>query len=129
MSLPNTATAAHGIAFARFAAAASWTRVAFAEAGEGVAPLARVDPSARTSASLRGVVSVRVANYGAANQPVFFTAKEPAEGADGDDGIRVDPGVFIALDVLGTATPPELWVYGDAAEPVVEVVLTLGADL
>lgn len=129
MPLPMTSFACHGLAFARFATADSWIRVAFVEAGAGVAPLVRADPSARTSASLEGALAVRVDNLAASDgDPIHFTLKDPGEG-DEDEGIRVEPGAFFVVGLAGSASPPEVWVHGSATTPLAQVTISLGDSL
>lgn len=129
MPLPMTAFACHGLAFARFATADSWIRVAFVEAGAGVAPLVRADPSARTNASLAGALAVRVDNLAAADgDPIYFTFKNPGDGAV-DLGIRVEPGAFFVVGLTGSAAPAEVWVRGSATTPLAQVTISLGDSL
>lgn len=125
MSLPMMVQAR---LFARLAAPASWTKVVLGAPGAGEVQAVRVDGGPVALSDLSGLLTVEVQNRDNA-APCYWTATDPGGGpvtlgeevsAGGTSGV---------VDLGGTGSPIELWVYGDAVLPPLQIVLTLTRQL
>lgn len=121
MSIPQMVQAR---LFARLDAPASWTKVVLGAPGAGEVQAVRVDGGPVSLAGLPALLTVEVQNRDAA-APCYWTATDPGGGGVALGEQVSAGGTSGVIDLGGTGSPVELWVYGDAALPPVQVILTL----
>lgn len=115
MAIPHFSPGADGI-FAAYlpTPAASWIKVA--KSG-GDVDLVRFDDGALADAFLTQAAEVLVINNG--TDTVYFTCNEAqAAGAPGTNAPRIPGGGIRKIPLMGTGTPPVVWIYGSGTSDV-----------
>lgn len=117
-TLDKAAQVGHVLAFASVTPGAAWLNI-------NAAALTQLDGGGRSITAGTRVVSVTVSNYAAAGgDTVYATFKDPGGGA-ATLGFPVLPQSSVDFPLYGTETPVDIWVYGAAGTPSVQVMALL----